>query len=298
VDRQAWSLGINYINKYNFPDEMQKAANTLYDLGDDLQVIQVIDNSPANEQGIMEGDILLAINDKPAPTGKDAAKKMNELLKAETKDGNPVRLKVSRNNKSENIDINPVKICNYPLSIIPDPAVNAAADGNQIIVNQGMMDFVRNDDELSIVVGHELAHNAMRHMNAMRTNMLGGLVIDILFAALGVNTQGMFSKIAAQSYSKEFEAEADYGGLYVEARAGVNVSEAADFWRRMGIKNPGSIEKAFGASHPSTPERFIAIEDTIKEINQKKENGTDLMPNINENARNNREAPPAPKFKM
>lgn len=298
TDRQSWSIGLSYINKHNFPVEMQQAANSVYQLGDVLQVMQVIVNSPAQEQGIMEGDLLLAVNDKPAPVGKDAAQKMKDLLRAETKDGGPIRLKVTRNNIPENIDVQPVKICDYPLSIISDPAVNAFADGNQIVVNQGMMDFVNTDDELSIVVGHELAHNAMRHADAQRINALGGLLIDILFAGLGVNTQGAFSKAAAQAYSQEFEAEADYVGLYIEALAGKDISEAADFWRRIGAKNPGTIEKSFGASHPSTPERFVAIEDTIKEINQKKLAGAELMPNINEDARNKRQAPPKPESKL
>jgi len=298
TDRQSWSVGISYINKHNFPVEMQQAANTTYQLGDVLQVMQVIDNSPAQEQGILESDLLLAVNDKPAPVGKDAAKKMNELLRTEMKDGGQIRLKVKRNDISENIDIQPVKICDYPLAIDPNPAVNAFADGNQIVVFQGMMDFVKTDDELSIVVGHELSHNAMRHIDAQRTNALGGLLIDILFAGLGVNTQGLFSKMAAQAYSQEFESEADYVGLYIEALADKDITSAADFWRRMGTKNPGAIEKSFAASHPSTPERFIAIEDTIKEINQKKLAHAELMPNINADARNKREAPPNPASKI
>ena len=280
VDRQTWNIGITFINKHEFPVEMQQAVNTAYQMGDVLQVMQVVVNSPAQEQGIMEGDLLLAVNDKPAPVGKDAAKKMGDLIRSETKDGNPVRLKVARNDASETIDIQPVKICDYPLSITPAPEVNAFADGDHIFVTQGMMDFAKTDNELSLVVGHELAHNAMKHTTAKTINSLGGLLVDILFAGLGVNTQGAFTKMAGQAYSKEFESEADYVGLYIDALAGNDIADAADFWRRMGTKSPGSIEKSFAASHPSTPERFVAIEDTIKEIIQKKQAHAELMPNI------------------
>ena len=55
---------------------------------------------------------------------------------------------------------------------------------------------------------------------------------------------------------------------------------------------PGSIDKNHAASHPSTPERFVSIEDTIKEIERKKTAGEVLMPNIDENALDDR-APPS-----
>lgn len=66
----------------------------------------------------------------------------------------------------------------------------------------------------------------------------------------------------------------------------------------MGVKHPGSIAKNHAASHPSSPERFVSIEDTIKEINQKNKSGAELMPNIDEDSLANRDAPPAPEVKL
>ncbi len=112
----------------------------------------------------------------------------------------------------------------------------------------------------------------------------------------GVNTQGVFSEVGARAYSQDFEAEADYVGLYIAELAGYNIDEAPYFWRKMGVKHPASINQNHAASHPSTPERFVAIEDTIKEINQKKIAGLQLMPNINEEKRSKRDVPPASKL--
>jgi predicted Zn-dependent protease len=42
-------------------------------------------------------------------------------------------------------------------------AVNAFADGEKVVITKGMMRFVENDRELSLVIAHEMAHNAMGH---------------------------------------------------------------------------------------------------------------------------------------
>ena len=174
-----------------------------------------------------------------------------------------------------------------------DVIVNAFADGSNIFITQGMMDFAKSDDELALVVSHELAHNTMRHIDAKKTNALGGFVLDMLIGVFtGVNTQGMFAKSFAQAYSKEFESEADYVGLYMCELSGYDISDAAYFWRRMGVKHPGTIAQNHGASHPSPPERFVSIESTIKEIEQKKLANEILTPNINEDVILSRNPPP------
>jgi predicted Zn-dependent protease len=95
-----------------------------------------------------------------------------------------------------------------------------------------------------------------------------------------VNTQGAFGKIGAQAYSKKFEEESDYVALYILARSDQQIENVSDFWRKLAAENPGSIKRTGYSSHPSTPERFVAIENAVKEINQKKENGEPLLPNM------------------
>ena len=132
-----------------------------------------------------------------------------------------------------------------------------------------------------------------QQLDAKKTNALGGFVLDMLIGVFtGVNTQGMFAKSFAQAYSKEFESEADYVGLYMCELSGYDISDAAYFWRRMGVKHPGTIAQNHGASHPSPPERFVSIESTIKEIEQKKLANEILTPNINEDVILSRNPPP------
>ena len=298
VDRKYWSSGFNAINKYDFSDNARDVAVSSLGVSDVLQVVFVNESSPADSAGLQKGDLLIAINGKDAPVAKDATKRLGELVREETKDGKDLTIKIKRNGDNEIINIDPVETCDYPIVLIDDPNVNAFADGNVIGINQGMMDFARTDDELALVIGHELAHNNMRHIDSKRINAMGGLIFDILAAALGVNTQGAFTKMAANAYSQEFEAEADYVGLYILAIAGNDISEAQYFWRRMGVKHPGSIDKNHAAAHPSSPERFVAIEETVKEIQMKIAANEPLTPNIDEDKLTSREPPPSPASRL
>ena len=112
----------------------------------------------------------------------------------------------------------------------------------------------------------------MGHLDAKAKNqvagMIGGAILDgLLMAATGVQSDSFTrtgSEIGAMAYSKQFETEADYVGLYFMSRAGFDLSGAENFWRRMGAEMPKSI--TFASTHPTAAERFIVIAKTRAEI--------------------------------
>ena len=297
VDRNRWAIGVFYANKFDFPKELQDTAISYLQMSDVLKVQAVVDGGPSQQAGIKEGDVIIRVNDKQVPVGEGASKKLSELMKEELKDGKNINLVVQQDGIQETVEVTPVKICDYPLVVVNQDDVNAYADGNNIVIFQGMMDFANTDQELSMVVAHELAHNNMRHIEAKKTNYFVGLLFDVLLAGLTGIDIGI-RNMAAGAYSQEFESEADYVGMYMLARAGMDLQNVPDFWRRMGARNPKSIEDNYLASHPSTPERFVSLEESIKEINLKKSSGQDLMPNIDDGAREKRDPPPSPESKI
>lgn len=86
---------------------------------------------------------------------------------------------------------------------------------------------VTSDEELATVVSHEIAHNAMKHIDAKMQNATAGAffgaILDIFAATQGVNTGGeftsQFAQLGAMTFSQEFEREADYVGMYILALA-------------------------------------------------------------------------------
>jgi predicted Zn-dependent protease len=129
-------------------------------------------------------------------------------------------------------------------------------------------------------------HNIRQHHKTTKKNAAVGaafgFLLDVAAAAGGVNTNAGFTKMGmqagGQAYSKEMEAEADYVGLYILANAGYDIHSGPNLFRRLGVASPKSMEAKYATSHPSTPERFVMLEETIGEIEAKKAAGKTLLP--------------------
>jgi len=278
--KTSFSTGIVVANKYTFPKEMRETAVSILRLSDALRIIHVMEGSAAERAGIIKGDLPVGINEWNTSEGIDAAAEFMDQLKEARKNGKTLSIKIMHNGKKESIDLAPDRICDYNILLSNNDIVNAFADGKNVVITRGMMRFAQDDTELALVVSHELAHNVMKHIDAKTTNYLLGTILDIAAAVYGVNTQGMFGQVGAQTYSKEFETEADYVGLYMMALSGLDIEKAPKFWRRMAAIHPGSIESNHAPTHPATPYRFIALEKTVKEIRRKIENGEILKPDL------------------
>lgn len=169
--------------------------------------------------------------------------------------------------------------CNYPLITLEnDLDINAYSDGDKIYITGGMLSFAQKREELALILAHEIAHNIMNHITSKQKNALFGLIFDLAAVAGGVDTQGVFAQLGSNAYTQEFEFEADYIGLYIMARAGFSVNNAAYFWRRMALKFPDNIHNHVMVSHPGSSERFLLIEKTAEEINRKKARHQPLVP--------------------
>lgn len=256
--------------------EFQDAFKALYGDEDEMKVF-VVPGSAAEEAGFNNKDSVLALNGISIKTGKDGLRKAIQDYAELATDGGEVEFTIRRDGRRDFIKLSAPMGCAYPISVSEDDSLNAWADGKQIVLTKGMMRFTESDDELALIIGHELAHNNMGHIGAKKTNFWLGTIVDVLVAGTtGVDTSNAFGKMAMNAYSQEFESEADYVGLYFAARAGYETEDAANFWRRMAVEHPGAIKDSYGATHPSSPHRFVALETTHEEIANKQAAGEPL----------------------
>lgn len=237
----------------------------------------VFPGGPAERAGIQKGDTLLSVAGTELPDQKTVHAKLSSL-----RPDVYTPVKIVRNGAEQTLTVTPAAGCRYALTIAQQQTINAYADGEKIIVTQGMASFARSDEELALVIAHELAHNLMKHIDAKRANATGGLLADVALSVLsrGAYRNTTVAQAAAQAYSQEFEAEADYVGLYILARAGLSIDEAPKFWRRMAIAHPGNIKANHSASHPSTASRLVALDAAVSEIKSKIAAGLPLVPNV------------------
>jgi membrane-associated protease RseP (regulator of RpoE activity) len=298
-------LGVYWADKKMIPEEYWDASERVFGVGDDLRILSVMPGLPAEKAGLKPGDVVLAVDGKKIELGsslymrKSNADEARELLRKAG--AQAVRLSVKRGSEIIDVEIKPISGCNIPVKLVIDDRVNAFADGKNIGIFTGMMRFMRDDDELAIVLGHEMAHITLDHVNRTRAPaMVGwalGLVLDAAAAVGGVNTGGIFSELGTRTgvamFSKDYETEADYMGLYFAARAGFDTTKAPDFWRRMVAEHPGNIKTNFLSTHPSSPERAATIEATIREIKRKSADNLPLFPEKRDGGWSSKSSAPA-----
>jgi membrane-associated protease RseP (regulator of RpoE activity) len=277
-DNQTLMTGFMTGSEFYYQEAFRDTAKKLFGIDEHLRITHILENSPAAVAGLQLKDRIVAVNGQMLPEDKNARQKFHGMLK----DANHTQITIRLERLGETVEktFNLPKGCNYPVALSSSDAVNAYADGTNVIITRGMMRFAQTEQELALVVSHEIAHNAMSHITAKTLNSLGGTLLDIAAAAAGVNTQGLFGTIGARAYSQAFENEADYVGLYIMARAGLQTDGAALFWRKMAVEHPGSINSNHASTHPATAERFIAIEKTIDQIEAKKQSSQALVPDM------------------
>lgn len=183
------------------------------------------------------------------------------------------------------VQIHKMPMCDYRVFLMEANQKNAYTDGSNVFVTKGMY-ASSSDEDLALVMAHELAHIFEDHIDKKRQNAfvgsVGGAILDGLATTLGVPTYGRYTRQAryagAALHSQAFEKESDYIGLYIMARAGYSTANAADFWRKMAEPDPMGANR-FAGSHPPTAERYILLHKTHIEIEDKIAQGQPLVPN-------------------
>ena len=120
-----------------------------------------------------------------------------------------------------------------------DPPVENAfvTGGKYIYVFTGLIEKASGDDELAVVLGHELGHSLLQH-NERREDDTSTTIADLLLLGALLaggdtrETLGLLSTAFSSSYSQIDEQEADAIGVAISARAGFDPLRGADFFSR------------------------------------------------------------------
>ena len=145
--------------------------------------------------GIRPGDHLLTFNNEPVPRYGTAGW-IGGFVR--NNGYQPIQILVRRDGVEKMHTVTPVKACAIPIELqrirrrMPSPA----DDG--IVVYSSILRLARTDAQLALIIGHELAHANLGHLDKQRVNTIlgwaGGAAIDAGIMLGGISTGGAFSK--------------------------------------------------------------------------------------------------------
>ena len=169
----------------------------------------------------------------------------------------------------------------WEFNLVKSEDVNAwCMPGGKIVVYEGIMNLVSSDDELAVVMGHEVAHAVAKHSNERMSQQLlaqyGASAVGILTGGKSAATQQIAQQVyglgaqygVMQPFSRKHESEADKMGLVLMTIAGYNPECAINFWQKMQASSSSTVPE-FMSSHPSHETRIADIRKWLPEVLQK-----------------------------
>ena len=164
----------------------------------------------------------------------------------------------------------------FTFQVIDDDSLNAfALPGGFIFVHTGLMNAAETEAEMASAMAHEIAHVAARHMTrqACRAQIANIASTPLIFlGGWGGYAMRQAASMAIPmtflTFSRGFEAEADYLGLQYMYAAGYDPTAAIDMFEKMMSlerRKPGSIAKVF-STHPMNEDRLRKTQAEIEKV--------------------------------
>lgn len=148
-----------------------------------------------------------------------------------------------------------------------DKTLNAfCTPGGYIYVYTGLIKFLDSEDQLAGVMGHEIAHAALRHSTRQMTQVYG--IAALTSIVTGKAEPGMIEQIAlgliSLKFSRNHETEADSHSVLYLCPTDYKADGAAAFFKKIeGEASPPE----FLSTHPNPGNRVQNIEKMAQEKN-------------------------------
>jgi predicted Zn-dependent protease len=176
-------------------------------------------------------------------------------------------------------DWNPrAKEWKWEVNLVGSNQINAfCMPGGKIAFYSGILTQLQlTDDEVAMVMGHEIAHALREHARermgkATATNSVAAIGSTVAAVFFGVNPQ-LTDLVAKQGanllnlkFSRDDETEADLVGMEIAARAGYDPRAGVTLWQKMSAANKGAPPQWL-STHPSGNTRIEEIQANLPKV--------------------------------
>jgi predicted Zn-dependent protease len=159
----------------------------------------------------------------------------------------------------------------WEVIVVKTPTVNALCmPGGKIAVFTGILDTLKlTDDELAMVLGHEMAHALREHGRARAAKVT---LTNVGALAVGLVIGGNVGELARQGggllnlkFNRDDERDADLIGMEIAARAGYDPAAGITLWQKMGQAARGT-PPPWLSTHPSSEDRVRRMKSAMKDV--------------------------------
>ena len=165
---------------------------------------------------------------------------------------------------------------NWEVNVISSNELNAfCMPGGKVMFYSGLINKLHlSDDEIAIVMGHEISHALREHSREQVSQAIAAqTAISIGTSLLGLGggssdiaTIG-YEKFVATKFSRTDESEADQIGLELAARAGYDPRAGVSLWQKMIQASQSSGRPPeFLSTHPAEANRIQQIESLLPTV--------------------------------
>ena len=161
----------------------------------------------------------------------------------------------------------------WEVNLIGSKQINAfCMPGGKIAFYTGILDQLKlNDDEVAMVMGHEIAHALREHARermgkSTATNIGASLLTQLLgLGQIGQTVTNYGAQLLTLQFSRDNESEADLVGMELAARAGYDPRAGVTLWQKMSAANKGAPPQWL-STHPSGSTRIGDIEANLPKV--------------------------------
>ena len=167
--------------------------------------------------------------------------------------------------------------------ILNDPGINAlSCPGGIVLLNKGLCDLARNEDELAAIIAHEAAHIVLSHgirsvekakLTSAWTTLghegaqhLGSSQVQELSDNYGDVVDDITMNLVTRGYSRDSEEQADSLAVHILYRAGYDPAALVSVLQRMeGVTDRNG--PGFWQTHPDPAQRAQWVQAEIDSSN-------------------------------
>jgi predicted Zn-dependent protease len=163
----------------------------------------------------------------------------------------------------------------WEVNVLNSDQLNAfCMPGGKIMFYSGLITQLRlTDDEIAIVMGHEIAHALREHSREHMSQAIAAqtaIGVGAALLGLGEGSAGFanagYEALIATQFSRSDESEADRIGLELAARAGYDPRAGVTLWQKMIAASKGGRPPEFLSSHPADASRVREIESLLPTV--------------------------------